>query len=158
MSMLGWRRRVCRRRCRVKRLITAQVTCLRSFSPLLVLFLNVLTLFLSHSFDMQIALLRRATEGGAYKVENSLLATATWLRSFGRSEPAAFSRTLETREEICARGGIGELSGGFGGGALPYVKHAAKFEGAEVGWGTAATGYNDAEPVWRARCAAGRDN
>lgn len=81
-------------------------------------------------------------------MENSLLGTATWLRSLGRAPSSAFSLSLETREELKARGGIEELVRGFGGGKLEYVKHAARFEGGEVGWRSAPKGYHDVEPAW----------
>ncbi|ORY77253.1 CoA-transferase family III domain-containing protein [Leucosporidium creatinivorum] len=99
------------------------------------------------AFGIQAALHRRATEGGAFKVENSLLGTATWLRSFGRAPSSAFSHPLETKEELQARGGIEELVG-FSGGRLESVRHAARFEGAEVGWRSAPRGYNDVAPAW----------
>lgn len=80
-------------------------------------------------------------------MENSLLATATWLRSLGRAPSSSFDHKMETREELSARGGL-ERFEGFGGAELESVKHAAHFAGAEVDCKSAPQGYDDAEPRW----------
>lgn len=92
-----------------------------------------------YSFGIQAALYKHATAGGSYLVSNSLLSTATWLRSFGRAEPSAFARTLETLDDVRSRGGMEKMRG-FGGGEVESVKYAAEFVGAEVGWKFAAEG------------------
>ena len=81
-------------------------------------------------------------------MSNSLLDTATFLRSLGRAtDPAAFARPLETRAELTARGGM-ETMLGFGGEELCAVRHAAKFANAEVGGRGAPSGYTDSEARW----------
>lgn len=122
-------------------------TCSREYSATLVV--TFTDIFRSpRSFGIEAALLRRASEGGAFKVETSLLSTATWLRSLGRKPSSSFELQLETNVELKERDGMGQLRG-FGGGELEFVQHAAKFDGAEVGWRSAPEGLSSNTPTWK---------
>ncbi|KAM0749840.1 CoA-transferase family III [Meredithblackwellia eburnea MCA 4105] len=105
------------------------------------------------AFGIQAALYHRHTTGGSYLVENSLLLTALFLRSF--SNPSSitadtFDRPLETTVELTERGQMEEMEG-FGGKKLVAVRHAARIgrEGeVEIGRGSAPSGYADDEARW----------
>ncbi|KAL8290413.1 hypothetical protein RQP46_002671 [Phenoliferia psychrophenolica] len=101
------------------------------------------------AFGIQAALYHRTITGGSYTVTNSLLDTATFLRSFGRADDvkAAFGRALETHKELEGRGGI-EVMRGFEGKELKAVRHAARFEDAQVGGSGAPHGYADGVAEW----------
>ncbi|KPV77957.1 uncharacterized protein RHOBADRAFT_32544 [Rhodotorula graminis WP1] len=107
------------------------------------------------AFGILAALYHRSTSGGAHLVTTTLLDTATWLRSLGRTDASTstepFSVHLETQEELRARGGTARLRG-WEGKEVEYVEHAARFEGdVEVGWRTAPQAYADGAAEWLAR-------
>ena len=91
------------------------------------------------AFGTQIALLRRATEGGSWHVEVSLLHTANWLRRMGRT-PVARSRRPDLREHLqsfpCTSG---ELRG---------MPHGARFDRTPAQWLQASTPPGTAAPSW----------
>ena len=114
---------------------------------------DIISILVVYSFGILAALYHRSTSGGAFLVTTTLLDTATWLRSLGRTNPSIepFSNALDTQKELRARGGTARLSG-WEGEEVEYVKHAARFEGdVEAGWTTAPRGYADSAAEWRAR-------
>ncbi|KAK4704105.1 hypothetical protein P7C70_g2109, partial [Phenoliferia sp. Uapishka_3] len=103
------------------------------------------------AFGIQAALYHRSLTGGSFVVSNSLLDTATFLRTFGRATPITFERGLETRNELRMRGGMNKISG-FEGKEVEYLRHAARFEEMgekDVGLRSAPGGYCDGKADWQ---------
>ncbi|KAH7100751.1 CoA-transferase family III [Auriculariales sp. MPI-PUGE-AT-0066] len=104
------------------------------------------------AFGIQAALYRRATVGGAYIVTNSLLDTATWVRSLGRRlDPMPFAGHLESLGELRQRGHSATLLG-RDGAQVEYVRHAAMFsDGVDVGWTHAPASLGADTAKWNQR-------
>ena len=95
------------------------------------------------AFGAQAALLRRATEGGAWQVGVTLARTGLWLRSLGRLQGfaalgwPAFGAALQTE------------ASGFG--TLQAVRHAARFSHTPPGWTRPSMPPGSHAPVWPPR-------
>ena len=95
------------------------------------------------AFGAQAALLRRAHEGGGWRVRVSLARTALWLRSLGRcSGFMSVSRpALDGGTEI----------GASGFGQLAAVRHAARLSHTPAAWARPSVPPGTHPPVWPAR-------
>ncbi|KDE05283.1 hypothetical protein MVLG_04315 [Microbotryum lychnidis-dioicae p1A1 Lamole] len=98
------------------------------------------------AFGIQAALYHRSQTGGAYYVENSLLSTATWIRSLGRAPLESFANIPETFEELDRRGRIGRARG-FEGKEVEFVRHSPRVVGGsfEIKEEGGPRGYDDEE-------------
>jgi crotonobetainyl-CoA:carnitine CoA-transferase CaiB-like acyl-CoA transferase len=82
---------------------------------------------------VNVALYKRATEGGSYEVEVSLAAVMKYLRSLGQYEgDSGFQHENVKKQEDVPDEMLETRESGFG--TLTAVKHSAKIEGVGVGW------------------------
>lgn len=95
------------------------------------------------AFGAQAALLRRATEGGGWRLQVMLARSGLWLRSLGRLQGfeacgwPAFDEAMQTE------------AGGFG--TLQAVRHAARFSHTPPGWPRPSMPPGSHAPVWPPR-------
>ncbi|MBV1878736.1 MAG: CoA transferase [Pseudomonadales bacterium] len=100
-------------------LAEAEASGSKTPKPLPVQILDYASGFLM-AFGAQVALLRRATEGGSWHVQVSLAQTARWLRAMGRRDyPQVLPKMAFSDRLGCEKSGFGQLE------AIP---HAAKFQ------------------------------
>ncbi len=91
------------------------------------------------AFGTQAALLRRAREGGSWKVTVSLVATARWLRGLGRL-PGGLAAPEPTREDVAD---FLEVTG-----AVTAARHAALLAETPAFWSAPAALLGSSAPVW----------
>ncbi|MCV6624261.1 MAG: CoA transferase [Cellvibrionaceae bacterium] len=92
------------------------------------------------AFGCQVALLKRAQEGGSWRVRCSLLQTANFLRSLGQSSPQLTRSAQDFRAFLrpykCDHG------------ELKAMPHAAEFDGAICAFEQAAVELGSSETTW----------
>ncbi|MCX7383875.1 MAG: CoA transferase, partial [Alphaproteobacteria bacterium] len=91
------------------------------------------------AFGTMAALLRRAREGGSWKVSVSLAATARWLRGLGRL-PVGLAAPEMTQEGIAD---FLEVTG-----AVTAVRHAAQLSETPAFWHAPAAPLGSSAPAW----------
>jgi hypothetical protein len=82
---------------------------------------------------IQTALLRRASEGGSWRVIVSLAETGKWIRELGRADPSAFERRTPSFEDVQDERLLDQLVAREGS-KVTFLKHAASIADTEVGW------------------------
>ncbi len=92
------------------------------------------------AFGIQAALLRRATEGGHWRLHISLARCALWLRSLGRCAGAAAATPLDPQAWLQP------FDSGFG--RLEAVPHAAQLSATPAAWDRPSMPPGSHPPVW----------
>jgi hypothetical protein len=92
------------------------------------------------AFAAQIALLKRADEGGSWHVQVSLAQTAHWLRSLGRVDYQPASTSFEYQDVAQT------YASGFG--ELRAIPHAARFSKTRSAYIRRSVPPGTNEPVW----------
>ena len=95
------------------------------------------------AFGTLAALLRRAEEGGSWRVTVSLAGTGQWLRGLGRLEGASACRCRELEE-------LGDLleTGPSGFGRLTALRHSGRWLGRRPIWALPAVPLGTHAPAW----------
>ena len=98
------------------------------------------------AFGIQAALLRRAVEGGSWRVRVSLAGVGLLLRSLGRV-PDGFAVADPDRGDVAPF--LEEIKSPFG--RIGAVRHAVRLSDAEVGWTRPPVALDADRPVWEGR-------
>ena len=91
------------------------------------------------AFGTQLALARRAEQGGSWHVQVSLLQTANWLRRMGRSDQSVTDRAqlqAHLQSWACTEG------------QLRAMPHAAQFSDSPANWRQPSVAPGKHDPVW----------